>query len=219
MTGEVCSAGLPRTETRVQPSCRQFVAVWSLAAILTVRAGEAAAAGVRGAATRCDQITTAVTLYWTSLPPPTCWPGTKPLGGAGGWGWVRHTDSQPSHSAVSCLVFCAKVNRTLKYKQYIVESKPPVAYLISAMSVVFLCTGGTIDKLYPRTQSGYAFEFGSPAVERVLGRVRPRPAFPASVQSVCRVDSQVDRPGRRSRYLAAAVECRMDITECTPSFI
>lgn len=68
------------------------------------------------------------------------------------------------------------------------------------MSVVFLCTGGTIDKLYPRTQCGYAFELGSPAVERVLGRVRPRPAFPASVQSVCRVDSQVDT--------ATAISCR-----------
>ena len=43
--------------------------------------------------------------------------------------------------------------------------------------ILFLCTGGTIDKHYPRTVGGYSFEFGQPAVESVLQRVRPAPAF------------------------------------------
>ena len=34
-------------------------------------------------------------------------------------------------------------------------------------------TGGTIDKDYPRTTKGYAFEFGDPAVIRVLERLNP----------------------------------------------
>ena len=43
--------------------------------------------------------------------------------------------------------------------------------------ILFLCTGGTIDKHYPRTVGGYSFEFGPPAVEKILSRVRPGQAF------------------------------------------
>merc|ERR1712106_231134 len=56
--------------------------------------------------------------------------------------------------------------------------------------ILFLCTGGTIDKHYPRTVGGYSFEFGQPVVESVLQRVRPAPAFSFRVVSVCKEDSQ-----------------------------
>ncbi len=41
------------------------------------------------------------------------------------------------------------------------------------MKIVFIQTGGTIDKDYPRTQKGYAFEIKEPAVERILQKVHP----------------------------------------------
>ena len=39
---------------------------------------------------------------------------------------------------------------------------------ISHMKILFIQTGGTIDKDYPRKQGGYAFEFGEPATKRIL---------------------------------------------------
>ena len=36
------------------------------------------------------------------------------------------------------------------------------------MKILFIQTGGTIDKDYPRKQGGYAFEFGEPATKRIL---------------------------------------------------
>jgi len=41
------------------------------------------------------------------------------------------------------------------------------------MKIVFVQTGGTIDKDYPRTKKGYAFEIAEPAVERILEKVSP----------------------------------------------
>ena len=41
------------------------------------------------------------------------------------------------------------------------------------MKILFIQTGGTIDKDYPRTSKGYAFEITTPAVERILSRVNP----------------------------------------------
>lgn len=41
------------------------------------------------------------------------------------------------------------------------------------MKITFIQTGGTIDKDYPRTTKGYAFEFGDPAVIRVLEKLNP----------------------------------------------
>merc|ERR1711915_53969 len=62
--------------------------------------------------------------------------------------------------------------------------------LCLAMEYLFLCTGGTIDKHYPRTMGGYSFEFGPPAVESIMQRIRPEPAFTFRVLSVCKEDSQ-----------------------------
>ncbi|MEM1322602.1 MAG: asparaginase domain-containing protein [Bacteroidota bacterium] len=41
------------------------------------------------------------------------------------------------------------------------------------MQLLFLQTGGTIDKDYPHTTNGWAFEFGEPAVLRILEKLQP----------------------------------------------
>lgn len=41
------------------------------------------------------------------------------------------------------------------------------------MSILFIQTGGTIDKDYPHTTRGWAFEFGEPATRRLLERLDP----------------------------------------------
>jgi L-asparaginase len=55
------------------------------------------------------------------------------------------------------------------------------------MKIVFIQTGGTIDKDYPRTQKGYAFEIGEPAVKRILEKARP--GFDFQVISLLKKDS------------------------------
>lgn len=42
------------------------------------------------------------------------------------------------------------------------------------MKICFIQTGGTIDKDYPRTSKGWAFEFGEPATLRLLARLKPK---------------------------------------------
>jgi len=39
------------------------------------------------------------------------------------------------------------------------------------MKITFITTGGTIDKDYPHTTKGWAFEFGEPAIHRVLEKL------------------------------------------------
>jgi L-asparaginase len=41
------------------------------------------------------------------------------------------------------------------------------------MKVLFIQTGGTIDKDYPRVSKGYAFEITTPAVEQILENINP----------------------------------------------
>lgn len=41
------------------------------------------------------------------------------------------------------------------------------------MKILFIQTGGTIDKDYPKSVKGYAFEIGEPAVKRVLEKINP----------------------------------------------
>ena len=41
------------------------------------------------------------------------------------------------------------------------------------MKIVFIQTGGTIDKDYPHTTKGWAFEFGEPASYRILEKLNP----------------------------------------------
>jgi L-asparaginase len=55
------------------------------------------------------------------------------------------------------------------------------------MKVLFIQTGGTIDKDYPKKNNGYAFEIAEPAVERILFRAEL--AFEYKVISLFKKDS------------------------------
>ena len=55
------------------------------------------------------------------------------------------------------------------------------------MKILFIQTGGTIDKDYPHTTRGWAFEFGEPAVDRILQKLNP--SFDFEVLTVCQKDS------------------------------
>ncbi len=55
------------------------------------------------------------------------------------------------------------------------------------MKITFIQTGGTIDKDYPRTTKGYAFEISEPAVKRVLEKLNP--AFEFEIITVLKKDS------------------------------
>ena len=55
------------------------------------------------------------------------------------------------------------------------------------MKIIFLQTGGTIDKDYPRLTGGYAFEITEPAVQRVLDKVNP--TFEYEIITVLQKDS------------------------------
>ncbi len=55
------------------------------------------------------------------------------------------------------------------------------------MKISFIQTGGTIDKDYPKTNKGYAFEITTPAVERILKNINP--AFEFEILSAFKKDS------------------------------
>ncbi|WP_420388567.1 asparaginase domain-containing protein [Roseivirga sp.] len=55
------------------------------------------------------------------------------------------------------------------------------------MKILIIQTGGTIDKDYPKTNKGYAFEIDEPAVERILQQVMP--SFEYEVVSLMKKDS------------------------------
>ena len=64
------------------------------------------------------------------------------------------------------------------------------------MRITFIQTGGTIDKDYPRSSGGYAFEFGEPATERLLARLTP--SFSFDVRTAFQKDStEIDQADRR----------------------
>lgn len=55
------------------------------------------------------------------------------------------------------------------------------------MKIVFVQTGGTIDKDYPKTTKGYAFEISEPSVIRILEKLNP--SFAYEVVSLLKKDS------------------------------
>lgn len=91
---------------------------------------------------------------------------------------------------------------------------------MSAPSILFLQTGGTIDKDYPRKQGGYAFEIGPPAALRILERLDP--AFSYEVQTVFQKDSldidAADRKALRQACETAAGD-RIVITHGTDTLL
>jgi L-asparaginase len=88
------------------------------------------------------------------------------------------------------------------------------------MKIVFIQAGGTIDKDYPRTQKGYAFEIGEPAVRRILERARP--SFDFEIISLLKKDS-LDMTGKdRDKILEACQKTdanRIVITHGTDTMI
>ncbi len=55
------------------------------------------------------------------------------------------------------------------------------------MKILFIQTGGTIDKDYPKTKGGWAFEFGEPAAERILSKLNP--SFEYEIRTASQKDS------------------------------
>jgi L-asparaginase len=55
------------------------------------------------------------------------------------------------------------------------------------MKIVFIQTGGTIDKDYPHKTKGWAFEFGEPATHRILKKLNP--SFEYEILTSCQKDS------------------------------
>ncbi|NAS11361.1 asparaginase domain-containing protein [Poritiphilus flavus] len=55
------------------------------------------------------------------------------------------------------------------------------------MKILFIQTGGTIDKDYPKTKGGWAFEFGEPATERILSKLDP--SFEYEIHTASQKDS------------------------------
>ncbi len=74
------------------------------------------------------------------------------------------------------------------------------------MKILFIQTGGTIDKDYPKTNDGYAFEIGEPAVSRVLNKVQP--GFEYEIVSILCKDSlditDADRAKLKSHILSSS---------------
>lgn len=56
------------------------------------------------------------------------------------------------------------------------------------MKILIIQTGGTIDKDYPKTNNGYAFEINEPAAKRILENAFP--CFEYEIVSLFRKDSQ-----------------------------
>ncbi len=56
------------------------------------------------------------------------------------------------------------------------------------MKILFVQTGGTIDKDYPKTTNGWGFEIGEPAFRRLLEE-RLSPSFEYEFNMVCQKDS------------------------------
>lgn len=88
------------------------------------------------------------------------------------------------------------------------------------MKITFIQTGGTIDKDYPRTTKGYAFEIAEPAVKRVLEKLNP--AFEFEIISVLKKDSmEITKGDRQEIYdTCTALDCqKIIITHGTDTMI
>jgi len=125
----------------------------------------------------------------------------RPADGAGG----RARRTQPRHT----LAAAAMPAR---------ESPSPVAGQ-SAEGVLYLTCGGTIDKDYPRSTKGYAFEFGpEPAAARVLRRVDVAGAVaPLMAKDSLEMDD-ADRQAIAEAVLAAP-ERRVVVTHGTDTLV
>ena len=76
----------------------------------------------------------------------------------------------------------------------------------SPEEILFIQTGGTIDKDYPKTIGGYNFEIDEPAVKRITAKIKPSVGFKYVITSVCRKDSQEINQGDREAILKCILE-------------
>jgi L-asparaginase len=88
------------------------------------------------------------------------------------------------------------------------------------MQILFIQTGGTIDKDYPKTVGGYGFEITEPAVESILKKLHV--AFKYKITSFLKKDSQEITDDDRCRLLEFCTKAEQDkiiITHGTDTMI
>lgn len=67
------------------------------------------------------------------------------------------------------------------------------------MKILFVQTGGTIDKDYPKTVKGYAFEICEAAIKNILERIHP--GFEYEIKTLMRKDSSEITETDRKRII------------------
>ena len=88
------------------------------------------------------------------------------------------------------------------------------------MKILFFQTGGTIDKDYPKTKKGWAFEIDQPAVNRILAKLNP--SFIYKTLSILKKDSlQISDEDRKLIHdqCVISVEDKIIITHGTDTII
>lgn len=88
------------------------------------------------------------------------------------------------------------------------------------MKILFIQTGGTIDKDYPRLTKGYAFEITTPAIQRILEVNQP--GFDFEILPLLQKDSLDLTDGDRDKILEACLHTNIDkivITHGTDTMI
>jgi len=88
------------------------------------------------------------------------------------------------------------------------------------MKILFIQTGGTIDKDYPKTTKGYAFEIDEPAIKRILEKIKPN--FNYEIIPLMRKDSLDITSNDRQIMLQSCTEADTDkiiITHGTDTMI
>ena len=74
---------------------------------------------------------------------------------------------------------------------------------MSALKITFIQTGGTIDKDYPKTRNGWAFEIGDSAIQRILEKINP--SFKYEIITAFKKDSlEIDNSDRN--HLLALIQ-------------
>ena len=76
------------------------------------------------------------------------------------------------------------------------------------MKILFLQTGGTIDKDYPHSSNGWAFEIHEPAVKRIIQKLNP--SFQYKIDSVFKKDSLEINDKDRDLLLATCSNANED---------
>jgi|WetSurMetagenome_2_1015567.scaffolds.fasta_scaffold15356_2 L-asparaginase len=76
------------------------------------------------------------------------------------------------------------------------------------MKILFIQTGGTIDKDYPKQMKNYAFEISEPAAKQIIERVNP--SFEYEIVSLLRKDSMDITKKDKRKILEICAEADSD---------